>query len=125
MKYLSMLVLAVLICTPVSAQRNHEGKRVSQKTQVERTVKCEKACKCVCHRSGRKTDRKHTDRKRGDRKRGDRKRGDRKRGDRKGQRVRGRRFDSKNSWEKSDLQKSKKVRARIAQVRKKLEHGKK
>ena len=119
MKYLSMLVLAVLICTPVSAQRNHEGKRVSQKTQVERTVKCEKACKCVCHRSGRKTDRKHTDRKRGDRKRGDRKRGDRK-----GQRVRGRRFDSKNSWEKSDLQKSKKVRARIAQVRKKLEHGK-
>ena len=114
MKYLATLLLAALVCVPVSAQRSHKGK-VSHKPQVERTVKCEKACKCVCHKS----DRKHTDRKRGDRKRGDRK----------GQRVRGRRFDSNKGREyptwKKIAQKPKKVRARIAQVRKKLEQGKK
>ena len=50
MKYLSMLVLAILVCAPVSAQRQH-GKRVYEKAQVERVVQCEKACKCVCHRT--------------------------------------------------------------------------
>jgi hypothetical protein len=83
MKYLLTMVLALIISVPASAQRQH-GKRTHDKTKVERVVKGEKECKCVCHKSkktGHAKRGKHGDRKRGDRKRGDRRRGqDRKRG---------------------------------------------
>ena len=78
MKYLLTMVLALIISVPASAQRQH-GKRTHDKTKVERVVKGEKECKCVCHKSkktGHAKRGKHGDRKRGDRRRGqDRKRG--------------------------------------------------
>ncbi len=67
MKYLSILAILALVCAPVSAQKVH-GKRSHGKAQVERVAKCEKECKCVCHKS-KKADRSK-DRKRGDHKRG-------------------------------------------------------
>jgi len=82
MKYLLTLVLALIVSIPASAQRQH-GKRTHDKAKVERVVKGEKECKCVCHKSkktGHAKRGKHGDRKRSDRKRSDRKRSDRRRG---------------------------------------------
>ena len=89
MKYLLSLAILALVCAPVSAQRQH-GKRVHDKAQVQRVAQCEKACKCVCHRTegvkgrkgekrshGRKTDKRTHGRKkdhRSDRRRDGRKR---------------------------------------------------
>ena len=71
MKYLLSLAILALVCAPVSAQRTH-GKRTHDKAKVERVAKCEKECKCICHKS-KKSDHakrgKHGDRKRSDRRR--------------------------------------------------------
>jgi hypothetical protein len=49
MKYLLTMVLALIVSIPVSAQR-HQGKRTHDKAKVVSTTKCDKDCKCVCHK---------------------------------------------------------------------------
>lgn len=113
MKYLSMLILAILVCAPVSAQRHH-GKRVHDKPQVHRVAKCEKECKCVCHRTkgvkGRKGSKRSHDRKKDHR-------SDRRRDGRKRQSS-----DKRPSIRSEFL---KKRQARLQEMRKRIAHAKK
>jgi hypothetical protein len=53
MKYLLTMVLALIVSIPVSAQR-HQGKRTHDKAKVVSTTKCDKDCKCVCHKKDAK-----------------------------------------------------------------------